>query len=169
MLIGPIPTILSHCKSFQWVGNTWQSLMGHLSVVKSVFLWGVSWYCTFHWLLVNCVPCLAHECGLLTTQPQYCCATVIFFFLSFLMASKFQNETTWTLRFRILTTEILKPEKPCENEPLYLSVSSLLSADCWFYWDQLKCLQSWWSVTKWMLLISLNNKTKTFTSEHQLF
>lgn len=79
MLIGPIPTILSHCKSFQWVGNTWQSLMGHLSVVKSVFLWGVSWYCTFHWLLVNCVPCLAHECGLLTTQPQYCCATVIFF------------------------------------------------------------------------------------------
>lgn len=92
-----------------------------------------------------------------------------FFFLSFLMASKFQNETTWTLRFRILTTEILKPEKPCENEPLYLSVSSLLSADCWFYWDQLKCLQSWWSVTKWMLLISLNNKTKTFTSEHQLF
>lgn len=81
--------------------------MGYLSVVKAVFLWAEGFPGTvhFHWLLVNCVPCLAHECGRLTTQPQYCCATVIFFSF-FLMASKFQNGSTLTVRFEILATEI---------------------------------------------------------------
>jgi len=81
--------------------------MGHLSVVKSVLLWaeGFPGSVHFHWLLVHCVPCLAHECGRLTTQPQYCCATVILFYF-LLMASKFQNESTLTVRFQILITEI---------------------------------------------------------------
>ncbi len=149
ILIGPIPTILSHCQSFQWAGNTWQSLMGHLSVVKAVFLWVERFPGTvhFHWLLVHCVPCLAHECGRLTTQPQYCCATVIFFSF-FLNGFKISEWKHFDCKIWNISHRDLKPEKSCENKPLYLCVSSLLSADCWFFWDHLKCLQSWWSVTK---------------------
>jgi len=57
MLIGPIPTILSHCKSFQWVENTWQSLMGYLSVVKAVFLWGEGGFPVLHISLAACTLC----------------------------------------------------------------------------------------------------------------
>lgn len=59
---------VSHCQSFQqsfqWAGNIWQSLMSNFSIVKAVFIWGGgSWFCTFHWLLVRCVPCRAHKSG----------------------------------------------------------------------------------------------------------